>query len=511
MRLHRFAFTLLTLTTIACGPAADPDAGTGDAGPADVGLADAPRPVDSGSDSGQDGGPSCTTGCAFVELALGFEHSCARRENGEVLCWGRAQDGELGDDRMRHSPGCRIPEGTSVDCAARPVSVALPGPVTAISSRGGFSSCALEADGDVWCWGDEGFPIAGAMERVRFAPEQFPNAADVAEVSESYTHICFRSAAGAIRCAGYNDSGQLGRGDFAALEPMPAPVLALATGSGGGGEDAGIDAGAVDAGGGSADAGPAADGGPPATMPILDVLEVDTATAFGAFSCARTADAIWCWGDNESGQLGRGATPHTTCRSSGLDVYDCSAYAVEVDSSVLDPSTVVEIATGSNHACARTSAGAVYCWGENRGGQLGVGDDEVHSVPTLVPGITDAVQLAAGARHTCARRMDGTVRCWGVNQRAQIGDGNESHGNCTISSEAGGLVDCVTSPTEVMSIDDASYLATGREHTCVIRAAGTEIWCWGANDKLQLGDGPTTAPSPEARRPRFAPVRVIGL
>lgn len=499
----RSASLAILLLIAGCGSPADPDAGPpGDSGPADA-QRDAPPRVDAGRDSGQDAGPSCTTGCAFVELALGTEHSCARRENGQVLCWGRAQDGELGDDAMRHNPGCPVEGGADIDCASRPVIVALPEPATSISTRGGRSNCALEADGDVWCWGREAFPLSGAMERVRFAPEQFPGIADVEEVSESFLHICFRDSAGVIECAGHNGSGQLGRGDFGLTEGVPAGVLALASGSGGGGGDAGIDAGPADAG---ADAG-SVDAGPPATMALVGALEIDTATAFGAFSCARTADSIWCWGDNESGQLGRGTTRHSTCVSA-MRMWDCSAYATEVDSTVLDPTTVVEVATGSNHACARTSTGSVYCWGENRGGELGVGDDAVHSTPTLVPGITDAVQLAAGALHTCARSMDGTVRCWGINQEGQIGDGDEAHGNCTIGTS---VLDCVTSPAAVVDVDDATYLATGRDHTCVIRAAGAEIWCWGSNDKLQLGNGPNTRPLPASRQPSFVPVQVIGL
>jgi alpha-tubulin suppressor-like RCC1 family protein len=44
----------------------------------------------------------------------------------------------------------------------------------------------------------------------------------------------------------------------------------------------------------------------------------------------------------------------------------------------------------------------------------------------------------------------------------------------------------------------------------VIRATN-EVWCWGENDKLQLGDGPERMPEATDRAPRFMPVRVIGL
>lgn len=45
---------------------------------------------------------------------------------------------------------------------------------------------------------------------------------------------------------------------------------------------------------------------------------------------------------------------------------------------------VVEIAAGSHHTFARTASGAVYCWGLNAHGQLGIGGETMRERPIQV-------------------------------------------------------------------------------------------------------------------------------
>ena len=63
--------------------------------------------------------------------------------------------------------------------------------------------------------------------------------------------------------------------------------------------------------------------------------------------------AVWCWGANERGQCGSGA-------SGGPRVVD-------------GVSNAVEVAAGRSHSCARTRDGAVFCWGWGADGALGDG------------------------------------------------------------------------------------------------------------------------------------------
>ncbi|MEZ4621362.1 MAG: hypothetical protein R2867_38490 [Caldilineaceae bacterium] len=72
-------------------------------------------------------------------LALGVDHSCALLESGSVQCWGSNQYGQLGD-------------GTNSDVAVPVDVIGLPAGVTAIAA-GEHHSCALIQGTDVRCWG----------------------------------------------------------------------------------------------------------------------------------------------------------------------------------------------------------------------------------------------------------------------------------------------------------------------------------------------------------------------
>ncbi len=92
-------------------------------------------------------------------------------------------------------------------------------------------------------------------------------------------------------------------------------------------------------------------------------------------------------------------------------------------------SSVVQLAAGEAHTCARTSAGQVYCWGLNNNGQLGDGTTLNRQAPTLVAlpsGVTGFTRIAAGSLHTCGLTASGALYCWGDNLLGQLGDGTNT-------------------------------------------------------------------------------------
>jgi alpha-tubulin suppressor-like RCC1 family protein len=478
--LLRAALALSALSLAACsGGVTDADAGT-DAGgtpPTDAGTRPdgGPRP-----DSGPrpDGGtpPGCTVDCEFVELGLGADHSCARRANGEVWCWGRGQEGQLGDNRSRHE-NCSEVGRDPIDCSSTPVqvrtqvggAVSVLRDATQISSEGGLSNCAVRATGELWCWGLEGIARAnGGSQEYRIAAQRVEDFGEISAVSDGWLHTCMvRGAGDNVVCYGFNESGQLGVGDRVEIRIPDASRAVLDPTD--------------------------------ATRALAGVDQV-TAAGFGDTTCALVDGRVWCWGTNRDGQLGDGSLEHETCTPSMTSTYDCIASPVLVGGEA-GLAGVTQITAGTGHVCALDAEGQVWCWGDNRAGQLAQAVDvESSNLPVQVAGLGAVAEVDAAGRLTCARLVDGTVWCWGFNSRGQLGDGLMSHDTmCTFGDTTS---DCSRVPVQVEGIDDATELAVGNQHVCVIRETGG-ISCWGYNDTRQLGDGTRTT--------QYAPVPVLGL
>ncbi len=190
----------------------------------------------------------------------------------------------------------------------------------------------------------------------------------------------------------------------------------------------------------------------------------------GSHACAITpAGGAMCWGLNAYGQLGDGTK---------ID----RLVPVAVKGPGNQPlAGVVAVAAGGSHSCALLAGGAVFCWGLNTLGQIGVGSaGGEYPVAVQVPGISGATAVVAGAWHSCARLGTGALACWGRNAYGQLGLGFDS--------------DWVASPGEVKGpggaggLMDVTAVAAGAEHTCAL-ALGGQVFCWGSNGSGQTGTG----------------------
>lgn len=461
MRFELFlAVVMASGLLVACGD----DSGGGDDGGMPDAMADgamdsAPDttpPVDSAmpDTAVPDAGPSCTTGCDIEEVRLGFIHSCARRANGEVLCWGGNREGDLGDGRTRHAD-C-TPEGATErqDCSAEPVTVSLAGPADALYANGGRSACAALDSGEVHCWGNEGVPPLGSDTLLRrFEPDHQTTWDGALEISDSRSHTCAIMADNTVECVWQNTLGQLGNGTF--IEQL-TPVVATA---------------------------------------VADAQEVDVSTFPGDFTCVRTGSDIQCWGNNRDNQLGDGREDHAEC-GDDTTVFDCSADPVVV-TGLTD---AIQMVAGARHVCVIHDGGTVSCWGSNDAGQLGAAAGASVAAPTLVDGLTGVTQLAAGADHTCALKSDGDVVCFGSNDDGQLGDGMMAgHELCSVGV---GTTDCSSTPVTVVLPEAATFIAAGFAHGCAILTGG-DVYCWGWNDAAQVGQ--------IDRAPRATPEMVTGF
>ena len=188
----------------------------------------------------------------------------------------------------------------------------------------------------------------------------------------------------------------------------------------------------------------------------LGVLKV-SAGGYPGFTCAILSDrSLWCWGNNFWGQLGD------------------PALSTNFSEPTLLPNKVTgnhlwaTLDGGAAHVCAIDTTGALWCWGANTYGQLGIGteDGDIHATPTQVGTDTNWVGVTALTEHTCAIKSTGTVWCWGY------GDGRLGLG-VTPGNQ--------TTPTQVGTSTEWSVIDAGFAHTCATKTNGT-LWCWGHLD-----------------------------
>ncbi len=168
-----------------------------------------------------------------------------------------------------------------------------------------------------------------------------------------------------------------------------------------------------------------------------------------------------------------------------------------------EPSKFDSIDAGYWHTCGVTVADGAMCWGNNNDGQIGDGtfdgvdcsdaqnpDLKCRLTPVSVVGLVGEVSsISAGYEHTCAV-VDGGAKCWGDNEFGQLGDGQMCGANdkCPIAVDVTGL----TSGVLAIGAADGWSLAEGDKayHSCALVSlvpSGTQVQCWGQNDRSQLG------------------------
>jgi alpha-tubulin suppressor-like RCC1 family protein len=186
-------------------------------------------------------------------------------------------------------------------------------------------------------------------------------------------------------------------------------------------------------------------------------------------SCAVVQSGVLkCWGDNDAGQLGTGATS------------DLSLTPV----TVAGLTNVVMADGGDDFTCARVP-GAVKCWGTNTQDQVGAlcGNPCLNPVSVFNLG---AGNFSLGQFHGCAGG-----KCWGGNGFGQLGLG------VTGGSEAAAFDVCASGQYTggCVRLEGVGSVGVGHHHSCAVMAADGGVKCWGRNDNAQLGNN-TTSNSP---------------
>jgi len=358
---------------------------------------------------------------ATDRVALGDEHTCVIKDDGTVWCFGGNSDGQLGNSSYLSSDSTAPVQIAGFGAGRTAVKIAA----------GERHTCALLDNSTVWCWGAGGSNELANGGVQSFNPVQVPLGAGLTATNlfVGGRVSCALTSDNRLTCWGQNHKGQMGNGTTqvnggvapTAVSNIPTSFVPVHVDPGGRHVCAAATAGAVWCWGDDDrhQLGTAADGAIAVNVPgPVDTVTGARSVATGLeYSCAvGTDNTVACWGRNNLGQLGRGSlTPATS--------------AAPVTVTVGAP--VARVAAGKAFACALTTAGAVWCWGDNAAGQ--VGDANAASPRTsaaLVSGLGGtAVDVVAGGSHACAVLSTGDVRCWGDNSFGQLGMGGADYGN----------------------------------------------------------------------------------
>jgi alpha-tubulin suppressor-like RCC1 family protein len=235
----------------------------------------------------------------------GATHTCALLTGGTMACWGRNDQGQLGD-------------GTTTDAHTPVAVVGISGATSFDGSE--LHTCAV-VSGGVQCWGGnfQG-ELGNGTTTPSLSPVPVTGISTATAVSLGAFHSCARLSDGTVRCWGNNQDGQLGDGT---TEDRHSPVavsgittatsVGAAIGGGGGGEHtcAVLSGGSVRCWGAN-DQGQLGDGNrtidPVATsVAVLGITSAAQVAGGGWHTCARlTGGSVRCWGSGFSGELGDG-------------------------------------------------------------------------------------------------------------------------------------------------------------------------------------------------------------
>jgi alpha-tubulin suppressor-like RCC1 family protein len=328
-----------------------------------------------------------------------------------------------GRDRRPHRPLARaltagvllISAGTLVSTDVGPTAAAWTASVSSGNTFGTLASWGMP----LYSWGSGTGGRTGALlTGPTLTAVRVPGPQTWAVVAGGDQSTCGLDTGGALYCWGSNASGQLGVGDLVD-RPQPTPVSPGTAWS-------------------------------------------ELAQGYHDTCAIRAADAaLFCWGDNDSGELGNGAT----------------SAAVTSPSPVGGGLTWASVTVGQDDVCGITTGGELYCWGDNTAGQLGVGDTTARTAPAQVGTATTWRSVRASSTSVCGVQIDDTLWCWGNAWAGQLADGGPGWPNLTVPTQVG-----------------AGYAAVsaGQDRYCALRTDAT-LWCWGDGQSGGLGNGGTAS------------------
>jgi alpha-tubulin suppressor-like RCC1 family protein len=308
-----------------------------------------------------------STGLHFLEVSGGVGHTCGLSTDHRIYCWGRNDDGQLGD-------GTTIPR-------RRPVPVASA--LFFRQVRAGFDhTCGLTTDKRAYCWGRNTSGELGTGRGSALRPAAVAGGLRFFQISAGNSYSCGKTTDYRGFCWGANDYGKLGDGTTTNRRTPRAVAggLQFYQVSAGAMHTCGLTPGnrvycwGWNAGGALGDGINYYQRLTP--VPVAGGLYFRQVVAGGGIhSCGLTRDSrAYCWGYNGSGQLGDGTINE---RSTPVAVAGGRHF-----------NAAIGVGAGADHTCGLGTDHRIYCWGFNGNGQLGDGTTTDRLTPVRVTGGT---------------------------------------------------------------------------------------------------------------------------
>lgn len=358
-------------------------------------------------------------------LYVGESTVCALDRKAELSCWGR------NTEYLEYGLSVSVP-----DKSAEPVPIGR----RVASLGGGVSNhaCGLLSNGDALCWGRGGVGQLGngAAGATGNTPVTVYSPQPWTDIRVGRLITCGLVANGDAYCWGLNQRGELGDdalptgarstpnkvvGDlkFSSVSPGWTHVCGISTAG------AAYCWGANDS--GQLGIGTADSDNHGRPLLVATTAQFRKLSLSARSTCGLTVDnRILCWGYNGVGQLGDGTTTQRnvpTPIASDLkftDVAVGSGFGGAPSPGLVLPTGAAQ--GGVAHACAVSEAANVFCWGWNGNSQAGDFYNSVVLTPTLVTGLSRATGVALGGAYSCAT-TETMIACWGYNYYGQLGNG----------------------------------------------------------------------------------------
>jgi alpha-tubulin suppressor-like RCC1 family protein len=411
----------------------------------------------------------------YSYLTIGYLHACTISTSGHIYCWG-------------NNEYAQVSTSLTAEAVSTPTDVGLTNAI-ALALGKTFSCAIILNDGTyqnvVYCWGDNSFGQLGLNN-------------GSAGSTSTATSSTSNSA-----------SGSSSTSASSSMTPIPntSPTSTSSVSA-------------------SSSASPSS---PAASLPQRvqtlsgPLYNVQSITAGGSHACALKYDgSAYCWGLNNSGQLGNGnkvnynyavavsppAAPSPTSTPSASGSASASPSSSSSASITSSPGvrTIIDVEAGYTHTCAIYSDYSLYCWGDNTKNQLGLIYDTSLTnvtapqlVQTNIPNTLSSLALMK-ADATCVLDNTNLGWCWGPQDYARLDDLYVYESQCTaeatnfratpqalyISQQPGDGSSNVYAYMTSLSIGGLTSPQSGEGHGCLFNTEGI-FFCWGADNYYQAG------------------------